>query len=163
MAKSSEAETVISRSIAQHSTHSDHSSSSSSKGDSSHRQETSGRILHCHIDWDKDDVGSHEVAVKHESGATDSPVRKQTADGAQQKSYVVLSVSLKNGKVSGSLTSLSMRILLQYDALCAVALCKMQKTVSGQLLPGICLAFLKLTVHCPVMLQHAKHSSAAER
>lgn len=126
---SSEAETATSRSTdTQQSTHSDHSSSSSSKCDSSHRQETSGRILHCHIDWDKDDVGSHDIAVKDDSGATDRPVRKQTADEAQQESYVVLSVSLKNGKVSGNLTSLSMHMLLQYDALCAFALCRMQQT-----------------------------------
>ena len=109
--RSSEAETAVSGSTnTQHSTHSDcsSSSSSSSRGDSSHRQETSGKIIHCHIDWDKDDVGSHDVAVEEETGATDSLPSNQVTDDAQQKSYVVLSVGLKNGKVSGDLTALPM-------------------------------------------------------
>ena len=137
--RSSEAETAISGNTnSQHSTCSDRSSSSSSssssisssssKGDSSPRQETSGKILHCHIDWDKDDVGSHDVAVNDGTGATDSPPSNQITDDAPQKSYVVLSVSLKNGKASGNLAALSWSMLLQHDTLYAVALHKMQQT-----------------------------------
>ena len=116
---SSEAETAIPRSLnTQHNTHSNHSSSSSNS--SSSMQEHEGRMPHCHIDWDQDDEGSRDVAGNDAPGASDSPLSNQTADEAQQKSYVVLSVSLKNGKVSGGHTALSMPTQLQRGFLRAV-------------------------------------------
>ena len=85
----SEAEPNISKgSSTQHSTHSKRSSGSSSKEASSH------------IDWDKDGVDSQDVAAKDVSSATDHQVSKPSADESQQKPYIVLSVKLKNGKVS---------------------------------------------------------------
>ena len=95
---SSEAETAIPRSLnTQHNPHSNHSSSNSS----SSKQDHSGRMPHCHIDWDQVDEGSHDIAGNDATGASNSPLSNQTADEAQQKSYVVLSVSLKTGKVNG--------------------------------------------------------------
>ena len=144
---SSEAHTAISSSInTQHNTHSScsssSSSSSSSKSDGSRMQETSGQIPHCHLDWDKDVEDSHDVAVNDGTGVTDSRLSNQTAEEAQQKSYVVLSVSLKNGKASDILTALSMSILLQHAPLHT----RCNKPSRGTFCT--CLAFLKLTVQC---------------
>lgn len=141
----SEAESAISSSP--HTQHSRHSGPSMSSSKGSSKGDTSGRISHCHIDWDADDVDSHHEAVRDESGATDSPVSTQTNTDLQQKPYVLLAVSLKNGKVSHGLTVLSMPTLLQQDALRVVALTKMHQTSYMQLLLPVCSTSVKLTGH----------------
>lgn len=77
-------------------THKEHSTNSSRGGNTS----SSSKEAASHIDWDKDDAGSHVVAARDTSSSTDDPVHKLTAASAQQKPYIVLSVKLKNGKVS---------------------------------------------------------------
>lgn len=67
-------------------------------------ESSSSNVASSHIDWDKDSTGSHGVAVTDIPSATDHPVSKLTAVELQPKPYFVLSVKMKNGKVSKWLT-----------------------------------------------------------
>lgn len=117
---------------------------SSSKGNS--KGDTSSSVSHCHIDWDEEDRGSHE-AVRDEACATESPASTQSNTDVQQKPYVVLAVSLKNGKVSYCLTVLSVPTLVQQDALHSIALIKAHQIFYMQLLlPDFSMTSVELTV-----------------